>query len=411
MMMTIWRQARGLCLALLLFCIWMPSASALGEGITPVLTQEDSGNGYLFQVDGVGGFTTNVTLGETSNLAVIEIYDDLYVEVFLNGQQIDFGYGTFFDNGSYELYIYTNELKLGEYGLFTFSILNDYQDLLGMDTELTVEEYPEMALSYDQEAGAFVYTLDTGDYIKSNVPQGGYLNGGAEISISDGIFISAVYLDGARLYDYTSMKFSVRGNYEIHCMVNPYGFDGDVSYTIVFSFTLAADTISGPRIVPSPMGFSLIAMSCNGVAQQVLDEDFAYLGQDGLYTLYYETEDGLYYNRTLMLDTTPPSLNFNVPMDGGTVSEAVTFDSPDPDVAMTVYRNGVVITATNNTLSADSGYAIFLEDGLGNEREYQFRVEAEEAPWTVYLWVFPALLGAGVLIALVRKLGHFLQVR
>lgn len=370
---------------------------AFDMGITPVLLEENADTGYLYNITGLGSFSTNVMYGETTSVAFVELYDDMIPVIFLDDSRINFDSGTFWEAGKYTLYFYADDTLEGDYGYFTFTLENDYSDFLSAyDSDRVKVEYPDLEVSY--ENNAFIYTLPNGDWIGSTTPLGGHAGQSAILTLGENMRITSAYLDGTYLSLPDPLTFTRVGTYFFTLSSDEYGTLGDESYVLNFSFTIGGDVVQDTSLVPSPYGFTLTAVTKDGSPLACPMGDYAFLPDDGIYTLTYTTGNNT-YTRTVLKDSTAPALFFNQPTyTDDTLDQEVTFTLSDPTATVTIKRNGNTVVASRNTIVRNGYYQMEISDQYGNTRSYDFTVDLANDDWSPYLMLIPiAGLLAGLL--------------
>ncbi len=370
---------------------------AFDMGITPVLLEENEETGYLYNLTGLGSFSTNVMYGETASVAFVELYDDMFPVIFLNDERTNFDSGTFWEAGKYTLYFYADDTLEGDYGYFTFTLENDYSDFLSAcDSQRVKVEYPTLEVSYKD--GAFVYTLPNGDWIGSTAPLGGHGGQSAIVTLGSNMRIVAAYFNGDYLSLPDTLTFTRVGTYFFTLYSDEYGTLGDESYVLNFSFTLGGDVVQDTSLVPSPYGFTLTNLTKDGQALACPMGNYAYLPNDGVYTLTYAVGNTT-YTRSLVKDSTAPALFFNQPTyTDDILDQEVSFTLSDPTATVTIKRNGNAVVASRNTIARNGYYQMEISDQYGNTRSYDFTVDLANDDWGSYLMLLPV---AGLLVGLI----------
>lgn len=374
------------------------------EEVLITLLAEDQGNGYVYLVGKMGSFTANIAPNETVAAAMFTLDDTLYPSLTCNGVSVPFESGTFFRTGSYVLTLYDNEGLEGDFAVFSFIVQNDYGDLFsGNLGDMDLETNPKLDMTYDERRGLFVYTLPDGETITSNVPRGGDGVGAATLAISDNMRIVSIHCDGNYVFG-DLLSYTTAGNYRIVLRSNEFGNNGTTCYEFVFWFTLGENVIKS-AVVNTPEGMTLQSITRNGASVTNFTEEVAILNQDGVYTLDYAVLDTqTIYTRTILRDTTPPSIWFDPPLGDGVVTTELVFTLSDPTAQLELKRHGASVFASRNTIAMDGNYVAEVTDYYGNTRTYTFTVQMARDNYLAYI---PLLFGAVVLVGGINLIGRF----
>ncbi len=369
------------CLTTLL-CLVQPIC-ATGNAITPVLLMEDVENGYLFSVGAMGTFSANLLQDETASMAFISVDTSLYPELYYNEKLVSIDSGVFWDVGDYALYLYDDETKTGDYGLFTFTIKNDYGEFLSTaGTEIPVVANPTMDVSYDMTEKQFVYTLPNGDDLRSTVPFGGVGAQSATLELGSSVRLVSAYLNGEIYTVSDDLTFWEAGSYLVTVYSDEFGKLGDTCYHITISFSLGGDSVTSVGMLPSPYGMELTTVTLDGQPQAVTMGDYAFLDGDGTYVLKYQA-GSVEYTQTLLKDSTPPAIFFNQPTDNFQVlDQEMTFTLSEPTLNLEITRKGTTVTALRNSIVQDGSYEMRIFDQYGNERTYSFVLKIPNNDWS-----------------------------
>ncbi|MFI3250196.1 MAG: hypothetical protein R3Y07_04470 [Eubacteriales bacterium] len=394
-------MGRRVILALLLAVVLATSVSA--AEISPVLIAEDQGNGYVYLVAGIGSFSVNLTPGETVSAAMFTLDDTVYPVLTRNSTVVPFDTGTIFEPGDYVLTLYGNEGHEGDFAVFPFVVENEYGDLFTGDfSDMELEENAPLVPSYDATKQLFLYTLPDGEIITSTVPRGGDSAENVSITLSKNLRVLKLYCDGKYMLE-DELSFSADGSYRIVLRSNEFGNNGDVSYEVIFEFTIGNSVVRS-AVVSTPDGMSLQSMSVDGVGVGSFTEQAAVLGQDGVYTLNYAVSGTeAIYTRTFLRDTTPPALYFDPPLSDEVMTKEVAFSLSDPKAQVELKRNGSSVFASRNLIAVSGNYVAEISDFHGNTRTYTFAVRVGNGNWQGYLPLFGGMVALGVAVMLMRR--------
>ncbi|MDO4265439.1 MAG: hypothetical protein Q4C63_03115 [Eubacteriales bacterium] len=402
----------------ILFCVFggifrAPfGAYAAGSAITPVMAEEDVGNGYRYVIPGIGEFTINGLMGERFQAAVFDLPEGLSPVLYRDGEITDFSDGLVIDEGSYELYLYRDVAHEGDYGVFPFSVDSTYENFLGNAEPKEVERItdPSLTVTYDTQSGRFRYELPDGKGLTSNVPLGGYFRGEAVLTADEGLNVYQVYRDGVLAEIGGELRFDRVGSYEIVLRDNEFGLDGDVSYQLNFCFTLYLERRMNLSHLNTPAGLSLISAARDDRLFTPRGDDlqsgFLHLTEDGTYRLLYADARGMpCWQMEFVRDTRPPGLIFSEEIDERKLSESVRFTIPEPDTKLRIYRNGAEVTASQDSIGVNGVYRIEAEDAAGNMQDYNFELQIRYELSPAFLLIIPLalLLFAGVGIIYYRR--------
>lgn len=384
---------RCILLSFLLSCLWCVCAWADAAPIACIMTGEDVGNGYEYTVPGIGSFTVNAMEEETLPAVVFNIEDGCFPVLLRDGEPVDFNGGMVIDVGSYELRLYGSEEKNGNYGVFRFSIENDYTDTLEeAGKDFRVEKNPPLTMKYMEEKGMFRYTLPDGAYFEINVPVGGFTRRQVQVNLSDQLHIYQIYCDGEPVPFSEEQVFAKTGSYEIIARDNEVGLDGDVSYRVAIGFHIYLTQTMNISHINAPLGLTIASVSLNGVPMET-HGNYLHMEEDGTYLAAFADNQGtVRWEMEFTRDTVPPRLDFDRQVDGMTVQEPVTFTVSEPAAQIHILRNGAEATASLNRIAANGSYRLEVSDQAGNVREYSFVLRAGYTVFDKRMVIIPLLL-------------------
>ncbi len=260
-------------------------------------------------------------------------------------------------------------------------------------TSLSYVYNPQMQLSYDEAADCFVYTLSSGETIRSSVPQGGWTTGRVTIELSDGLGLYRLLKDGTASLDFSSLSFLEPGSYRLTIWDNVYGANGDIATCIDFCFRIYEETPVSLSFLAAPEGFTVLEVLLDGVALEKQSEDYVLLETDGVYEIAFVSEDKTaVWQMGIERDTTPPVLLFSEEVTyGGTLYKAISFQKSEAGATLTILRNNVEVAASKNTIVQSGNYHMTITDSAGNSAEYRFKINVGYEIGGTYTWII--LLG------------------
>ena len=362
-------------LTVLCAALYAVPSYAEGQPLDCVMTAEDAGNGYEYEVEGVGSFTVNCKENEVVAIFVFEAYDGCYAALYQDGRKLESD-GLVYEPGRYELRIYGNEALDGDYGSFYVTVENQYNEMEPEETaDLTEIENPALELRWDADRNVFCYTFPDGVWFETNVPLGGWSRGAVQITTDDKLHVYQVYRDGEIVGIGDELDFNEVGGYEIILRDNELGSRGDTAYRAVMTFRLYKNETICLSRVNTPMGLKLVSARMDGERLETADTDSIQLTRDGRYVLQYaDSTDTVCWSMEFVRDTTPPMLRFNVPMNGEPIREDVAFSPSELGASIYLERNRSEVTASLNIIRVNGRYHMEVSDPAGNMRSYDFTV-------------------------------------
>ncbi len=311
------------------------------------------------------------------------------------------------DGGSYELRLYGTEAMDGDYGVFRFSVENDFTESLIMDhKEVKLVEDPPLTLSYQESAGLFRYTLPDGRWFDTNVPIGGWSRHRAEFTFSEGLNVYMARRDGEMIGISDGLNFGETGSYEIVARDNELGLEGEFSYRLTLGFRLYLNKTLDISLIRAPMGLSISRAEYDGQLLYIQDGGFLRLERDGPYRITFADGTGREcWQMEFIRDTVPPLLYFDREADGQTLTDSISFQIPDARTQVRILRGGEPVTAERGVIAVNGSYHVEAEDEAGNVRDYDFVLTARY-PMSAAMWVimlFMVLLASGGVFAYWRR--------
>lgn len=381
---------------------------AEGRAIEAVLTQEDVGNGYEYTVPGIGSFYVNGKMDETLNAAVISIQGEVVPELYLAGEKVDFDEGVILDNGTYELRLFSPDKPDGDYGVFRFSVKNDYN--VGMEVysagQLEEIENPKLTLLSYSEDGFFSYGLPDGKTFQTSIPVGGWSSQPLKLKESEGITVYRVLKNGKSVDFTDGLNFYESGSYQVTMRSNELGLEGGKSYLLRLTFRIVSSDRLNISHLNAPMGFKAVSIVKDGQEKAASRKDSIHLFEDGKYQLNFLSEDGkIIWRMNFTRDTIPPYLTFSTSVTGEEIEQEVSFLPSEEDCRIQIRRNLKEIPNTRNLLTEDGSYEIEISDSVGNSRSYWFVIHKKQEWSFLYWFIIPAvfLAAAGGVIVYWRR--------
>lgn len=229
------RRLCGLFLSSMLLCavIQLPVCAAV---LPSTEVAEDVGNGYRFEIPGIGGFSANGKNGETMSVGVITLDQGLQAQLYRDGEAAVFQNGmAITENGVYELRVFRETQGTPEdFGIYRFQIENNYADIgAGGRAEIRLVENPEMIPEYLPERGMYRYSFRSGRYFDTSVPVGGWSSNQIRLILGQGVNLYSARRDGELTVPEESMVFREYGSYEIGVRSNELGFEGEESLSLI----------------------------------------------------------------------------------------------------------------------------------------------------------------------------------
>ncbi len=362
-------------LTVLCAVLYTVPAFAEGQALDCVMSAEDAGNGYEYQVEGIGTFTVNCQENEVVPIFVFEAYDGCYAALYQAGRRIESD-GLVYEPGRYELRVYGSETMDGDYGSFYVTVENEYNEMEPEEIpDLTEVKNPGLDLRWNADRNVFRYSFPDGAWFETNVPLGGWSRGAAQITADDKLHVYQVYRDGEIVGIGDELDFNEVGGYEIILRDNELGSRGSTAYSAVMTFRLYKNENLCLSRVNTPMGLKLVSARKDGERLDVADTDCIQLTRDGRYALEYADSSGtICWSMEFVRDTTPPMLRFNVPMDGEPIREDVAFSPSELGADIYLERNNSEVTASLNIIRINGRYHMEVSDPAGNMRSYDFTV-------------------------------------
>lgn len=374
------------------------STVCAAQAMTPTLVVEDQGNGYVYAVGTAGTFSINIQPEEVASAVFLSVDDTLYPVLLQDGVEISCD-DVLFNQGSYQLLLYSNENKEGDYGYFPFTIENDYGGILGGNlSAITLNYNPDLVTTYAQDTGRFTYTLPDGQSITATVARDGNATASATLTLSENMRLVSIYRDGSYIAD-TALSFAVSGSYLLVMRSNEFGTNGNECYEVMFPFTIG-ETVVQSAIFQAPYAMEVLAVTIDGVPSILFSDDYVFLQKDGTYEVEFAlTGTDVTFSHSFLRDTTPPAMSFDPPIDQGVVSTELSFQLSEPTAQVELRRNGSSVFASRNTIVADGTYAATVQDVYGNARTYAFEIEVANDHWQGYLPIIAGIaLAVGVLV-------------
>lgn len=384
--------------------------TALADTQVPLnLLEEDVGNGYRYEAVGVGTFSANGKDYETLPAAVIDFETEMEAVLYADGEEIPFEEGDLIiDQGVYELYLYRTERNGGLYGIYHFTIENDFEEFFEQTPAKTeVAENPPLVLGWEPETGMFTYTLPNGESFQMNVPLGGTAGQAARILLSDGLTAYTMKKDGEAALVPEGLVFREPGHYELTVMEKTLGIGETVTYRAGIWFTLKSAGPEAVSLVNAPYGFSISSVRLDGSELAVSNSRAMVLKTDGTYEFSFTANDGFgaVWADTIIRDTAPPALTFETEVDGKVLTKDVAFLPPGRGERMQILCNGQEAKASLNRISQNGSYRITIWDAAGNSREYRFIMKqgTSFAGKQVIIVLIVLLLAAGAVMVYWRR--------
>lgn len=399
---AVFKKALALLGGIALAFIQPRAVLAEGRPLACVMTEEDAGNGYEYTVPGIGSFTVNDMEGSTFQAAVFDMGEGCFPVLYRDDLEAGFEDRIVLDPGSYELRIYGNANHDGNYGLFRFTVENNYAENLTSvagQGEVRVVEDPPLTVSYRPWEGVFRYTFPDGEYFDTNVPVGGWFRGRLHISVSDGLLALSVRRDGEPVDFTDGLDFGQAGSYEVVMRDNLLGTGGEASYRVAAGFHLYVSETMNISLVSAPQGLVLDTALLDG---NPLDtgKDFLHMGRDGRYSLLFADSQGQRcWAMEFVRDTKAPAAEFDRYADGGLLTDPVSFGLSEPMAKVRIWRNREEVQASSRKIAVNGVYHMEVSDEAGNVRDYDFSVRIRYALWNKNLFIIPFLFlllaGAG----------------
>lgn len=395
------RRLCGLFLSSMLLCavIQLPVCAAV---LPSTEVAEDVGNGYRFEIPGIGGFSANGKNGETMSVGVITLDQGLQAQLYRDGEAAVFQNGmAITENGVYELRVFRETQGTPEdFGIYRFQIENNYADIgAGGRAEIRLVENPEMIPEYLPERGMYRYSFRSGRYFDTSVPVGGWSSNQIRLILGQGVNLYSARRDGELTVPEESMVFREYGSYEIGVRSNELGFEGEESYKEDIVFRLfQRDKAVQYDSISAPLGFIIHSCTLNGERQELSGATVQELRGDGEYRVEFlksplsEGEAPHLYTVEFMRDTTPPELHFSEDIYSGTVRKNLHFSCEETDAEIHIFKNYQRVVATGGNISQNGSYRLLVSDRYGNQREYRFLMQKTVKLFTPALIVIPLLL-------------------
>lgn len=381
---------------------------AEGKAIEAVLTQEDVGNGYEYTVPGIGRFYVNGKMDETLNAAVISIQGEAVPELYMDGKKVEFDGGVILNSGSYELRLFSPDMPEGDYGVFRFSVKNDYN--VGMAAfsagQLEEIENPKLELLSYSEDGFFSYSLPDGKTFQTSIPVGGWSSQPLKLREAEGITVYRVLKNGEAVDFIDGLNFYEDGSYQVTMRSNELGLEGNKSYLLRLNFRIVSSDRLNISHLNAPMGFQAVSIVKDGQEKAASRKDCIHLSEDGKYQLNFLSEDGkIIWRMIFTRDTIPPHLTFSAPITGEELEQEVSFLPSEENCRIQIRRNLKEISNYRNLLTEDGSYNIEIIDSVGNARSYDFVIHKKQEWSFLYWFIIPAvfLAAAGGVIVYWRR--------
>ena len=233
----------------------------------------------------------------------------------------------------------------------------------GNDVWLTDRMY------YDAGQGVFVYLVGSGDtVVRSSVADGMIVT---EPVMVDGATL-LIYQDG-ELWEGDAMAISEPGEYVVMAQT------GNQTPRL-FTFTLAGPAVSGVYAYNMPSGMAVLNATLNG-EQTEFDRSSVPMQAEGTYRVEYEClSTGKIYSLELVVDRTPPELEFHGDIDGSNrVHSALGFSGVQPGDTVLATLDGASIDVTvasdgTGEFTQSGSYIITVFDAAGNRSVYGYTV-------------------------------------
>lgn len=357
--------------------LWITAGTeARAEEKQMVLTGGDEDSGYTYLIPGVGSFETNCKDGGSAAFVYVDPDESVQIlEVTRDGAGINETEGIFLEKGFYEVLI-GNET---DHGVFRFAVTEEGNSIImslsANNAEISIVREPDMELSGGN--GKFRYTLDNGEWIEANVPQGAYTRETVELSCSPGLTnISGLYNGGFITGE--EKIYRQEGDYIITFWDLGAAQEQSEAYRIDYCFRIMRDPSQNLSMINAPMGMGIAYAKRNGDAYPAASADKLYINRDGTYEIMFidTSGKGLSYSMSFARDTAPPLIRFTPEFSKGEIISQTLYFSGNEDIAeLQIRRDGVNVAANGGCIKVNGRYTLEIADRAGNSRQYEFTIK------------------------------------
>lgn len=268
--------------------------------------------------------------------------------------------------------------------------------------ESSSRDFLAAGMFYDWKTHDFVYPVENSLLeVHASVADGMITNNPVSVTVNDPSI--AVYCNGTEVTsDFSNLREP--GSY----MVSVRNGGGSVR---LIDFTIVGDVTNEITQFTVPEGFYISAAS--------RDDENVYEGRytldmekEGKYEIEYKCGPTDYvYNLSVVIDRTPPALNFQARLDKeGRVHSAVSFSGLEKTDSVVLLKDGTqvqpLINADGTGKIVDSGnYIMRVYDAAGNMKEYQFTIMVyfNAGSWVFILAVLAVIAAVAAYVIFKRR--------
>ena len=433
-------------LTLSLFCWSTMAVSAYAEGGLEYSGEDEDGSN-IYELNDNAYIVTNVTEGETVEVAFFDVYKSASIQVMYNGKSYDYQPGDIlFMNGSYVVFVYDD--ITGEYATFNFSIENELVlsngneagdgavtadtatddgyaggfdssfDLLDEfedgNAANSVDSYLDSAIvereleyTYSEAYESLLFYVGDRNVLLSDIPNQAVVSGPVCIKPASNV-AQYVYYNGEIIATPEEFIYTNPGYYDIVTFL--YGMENEdvdsdnVKASVVethFRFTLLSDNVSYISVVNPPPGYSFNKIEYMGNETAIPADDYFFLENDGEYYVEFvsDKDERLIYSVSFVRDTVAPIIYFDSDVFEREVKAPISYTIDEEEAEIRIFKDGMECKVSEENIINQSGaYRIIVTDRAGNSRTYEFFLHGQNGAISIQLlYMFAAIVVAGLL--------------
>ncbi len=275
-------------------------------------------------------------------------------------------------------------------------------DAQDFEDELQKASTKDAVLSYNEEDRLYRYSFPNQCWFETNVPNGGVSTDPVRLHFDKNSIHVSVQKDNEAYDPDGYYRFTEPGSYEFDMMLLPMEEESDsmVIYEYHYSFQILEGSVSRQAFLTAPDGYEIGEIRLNGKPVSFASPVCTYLTEDGRYQVRFSAEGLPDYRLSFRKDTAAPVLRFNQTITKSSVSLPMTFEKAESSSEVAVYRDGVRLELSDNSIPQGGWYQVRVSDAAGNSRCYQFYVKQElslfDQPLRILLGM--AVVGSAVLL-------------